>query len=459
MVSAIIVVLIALVPVILGGIVLAQHPEILAPIFDPPPPPPQCPTGYTYQNGQCISTNPTQPPTCPTGYSFQNGQCKPNADTTSPTVTITSPANGVTLPAGTTSVPVSGTSSDNIAVIRVEVSVNNGVYVTTSGTTSWSSTLGGLQNGATYTIKARGQDAVGNVSPIKTVTITVANPTTQPPTGTLPTASSVHSTESLALPPSVGTFVYYMANEFHEGEGTWKMISDKNAFFIPKHLKIHSGTQLSFHMADARWGTPNEYQIKIINKATQAVVHTSPNIQYPDEGNANSPPITLAPGNYRLDFNTIKGPAESRGPHLNGQTYDIEVLSTPKTAGATQIVGAFYTTTFRAMNMYNGDSTNAQNPAHLRNGWLGYYQTEFPARGLTIDSQHSFTFYPPGGGSTPCKFDQMADPQRCVFPDEGGAAWHDNKSGRHTLLIWKSTKTLAEVQAALSALTIQNVYI
>ena len=60
---------------------------------------------------------------------------KPARDTTAPSLSIAAPTAGATLN-GTFS--VSGSSSDNVSVAKVEVSVDGAAYRLAAGTTSWS---------------------------------------------------------------------------------------------------------------------------------------------------------------------------------------------------------------------------------------------------------------------------------------------------------------------------------
>jgi len=96
-------------------------------------------------------------------------------DTTRPNVTISSPPNGAAVQSVT--VTVMGTALDNIAVEKVEVSVDGMTWVTASGTTSWSATLT-LRQGSN-TITARATDTSGNVA-TTTVTVTTEVPMPAP---------------------------------------------------------------------------------------------------------------------------------------------------------------------------------------------------------------------------------------------------------------------------------------
>ncbi|HUJ11340.1 MAG TPA: TIM-barrel domain-containing protein [Verrucomicrobiae bacterium] len=90
-----------------------------------------------------------------------------------PTITLDTPADGSTV---TGIVSVSGTASDNVAVAKVEVSVDGGAWSLASGTTNWTFALDtqGLLNGR-HTIAARATDGSSNVSSIPSVFVRVIN--------------------------------------------------------------------------------------------------------------------------------------------------------------------------------------------------------------------------------------------------------------------------------------------
>jgi hypothetical protein len=101
------------------------------------------------------------------------------SDTTPPTVSITAPANATTVSG---SVTVSATASDNVGVVGVQFlldGVNLGAEDTTSPfSATWNTTT--ASNGS-HTLTARARDAAGN-SASASVTVTVNNPDTTPPT-------------------------------------------------------------------------------------------------------------------------------------------------------------------------------------------------------------------------------------------------------------------------------------
>jgi hypothetical protein len=93
-------------------------------------------------------------------------------DTAAPTVAFSAPSAGATV-SGT--VAVSGSASDNVAVAKVELSLDGGAYQPASGTTSWSYSLStsGLTN-ASHTLTVRATDSSGN-SATASETIAVSN--------------------------------------------------------------------------------------------------------------------------------------------------------------------------------------------------------------------------------------------------------------------------------------------
>jgi len=102
-----------------------------------------------------IAGNPVIPPPTPVG------------DTTAPTVTITNPQNGITVGNRTT---ISASSKDNIAVVKMEIYIDNALKATsTTGSISsnWNSRKASR---GSHTITVKAYDAAGNVG---TSTITV----------------------------------------------------------------------------------------------------------------------------------------------------------------------------------------------------------------------------------------------------------------------------------------------
>ncbi len=95
----------------------------------------------------------------------------PPPDTTKPTVVIVSPTSGATVTSAT--LTVNGTASDNVAVQKVDLSMDGTNWVTATGTTSWSATVT-LQEGSN-TIYVRVTDTSGNTQ-TKTITVILQTP-------------------------------------------------------------------------------------------------------------------------------------------------------------------------------------------------------------------------------------------------------------------------------------------
>lgn len=130
------------------------------------------------------------------------------ADTTPPKVTVSAPSPGAVI-RGT--VTVAGTASDNVAVSRVDVSVDGGSATTAGGTSSWSLALNTVNypDGA-HTITATARDTSGNVSS-SSVSVTVdnvpdASPSPTPsPTPTTPPADTTAPSVAIAAPTAAAT--------------------------------------------------------------------------------------------------------------------------------------------------------------------------------------------------------------------------------------------------------------
>jgi hypothetical protein len=111
-------------------------------------------------------------------------------------------------------------------------------------------------------------------------------------------AEVVHSSESMKVPPSVGTFIILIPNEAHENwsDEQHKLITDRNSYYVPTNLIIPNGTAIVFLHADAPWDTPNPHTIEIQDSGGNAVYSTG-QLDY----TLSSEPITLpSPGTYNI---------------------------------------------------------------------------------------------------------------------------------------------------------------
>lgn len=253
-----------------------------------------------------------------------------------------------------------------------------------------------------------------------------SNATVSP--SSIPSAQSIHTTESLELPPNIGAFVMLIANEAHERwvEEPHKLITDKNAYHIPTNLIIYEGTDLAFLNADAPWDTPHPQTIELVkidgnetsgNEAD--VVYSTGVLDYTN----SSKPVSLPVGRYSMvntEYETKEG--------------IVTVLenNNQSSRSSNQVIGGFYTPTNQVEN-------NKDNKGNSHPGSLAYYRQAFNEYRIDILSEHNFTYsacdYCPGGH------------------------WPDNKSGDHTLIIFSSERPLEQVLGILERLVKDNVYV
>ena len=127
------------------------------------------------------------------GPSSCRGKKTCTIDTTAPAITVAEPLSGATV-AGV--VRVAGSASDAVGVRRVDVGIDGGAWVVSTGTTSWSTSVdtGALAAGS-HTIDARAVDAAGNATTVR-VAVTVSSPTAPP----APVADTVAPSVRIASP-------------------------------------------------------------------------------------------------------------------------------------------------------------------------------------------------------------------------------------------------------------------
>ena len=244
----------------------------------------------------------------------------------------------------------------------------------------------------------------------------------------IPSAESVHTTEILKIPANIDTFVMLIANEAHESwkEEQHKLITDKNAYFIPTNLIIYEGTKLIFLDADAPWDTPHPHDLELVNvnneENSDASSFSTGILDYTN----NSEPFTLPVGNYSITDNDyeIKGGTITVLENNQGNS---------NSSGNNKlIVGGFYTPT----NQVEDTKDNDGNP---HPGSLAYYRQAFNENGIKILSEYNFTY------------------SKCDYCPEG--YWPDNKSGNHTLIIFSSEQPLEQTLEILKTFVKDNVYI
>ena len=234
---------------------------------------------------------------------------------------------------------------------------------------------------------------------------------------TILTAESVYQSESMKLPPSVGSFIILIANEAHESwqDERHKLITDKNSYYIPKNLVVPQGTTLSFLSADAPWDTPHPHTIEIIDKEGGDTVYTTGVLEYTN----SSEPVVLPQGNYTIK-DTEYGATEGT------------ISVTNEKSNGTSVVGGFYTPSHQVEN-------NKDNDCGVHPGSLQYYRAEFPKNGFQILSEYNFTY-------AACDY--------CP-----GKYWPDNKTGNHTLIIYATEQPLSDALIKLKKMVRDNVYI
>jgi hypothetical protein len=235
-------------------------------------------------------------------------------------------------------------------------------------------------------------------------------------TGTIPTAESIYQSESMELPPSVGSFIILIANEAHESwqDEKHKLLTDKNSYYIPKNLRIPQGTTVTFLNADAPWDTPHPQTIEIRDDGGK-VVYTTGVLEY----TGSSEPTTLPVGNYttvNTEYEATEGTISVTNEKSNGNL----------------VIGGFYTPAHQVEN-------NKDNDGGVHPGSLEYYRTEFPKNGFQILSEYNFTY-------TTCDY--------CP-----GEYWPDNKTGDHTLIIFATQQPLSDALIKLKNLVKDNVYV
>lgn len=244
----------------------------------------------------------------------------------------------------------------------------------------------------------------------------------------IPSAESIHTTERLELPPNVDAFVMLIVNEAHESweEEPHKLITDKNAYYIPTNLVIHEGTKLAFLNADAPWDTPHPHNIELINVEDDEngddgePVYTTGILDYTN----SSEPVLLPVGNYSI-INTEYDTKE-------GTTITVIENSQNMNNSNSLVVGGFYTPTNQVEN-------NRDNDGNPHPGSLAYYKQAFRENGFNILSQHNFSY------------------ATCDYCH--GEYWPDNKAADHTLVIFGIEQPLEQALEKLEKLVKDNVYV
>ncbi|HVX48413.1 MAG TPA: Ig-like domain-containing protein [Candidatus Saccharimonadales bacterium] len=174
-----------------------------------------------------------------------------SADTTNPTVSIASPSNGSTVSGIVTA---TASASDNVGVTKVEISVDGSLKIAdTSAPYNYSFDSKTISNGS-HTISAKAYDAAGNSSS-SSVTVTVNNPDTTPPSA----PTNVNATAASATTVSLG----------------WSASTDSgpNATGVAKYNVLRNGVVLaqvtgtSYTDSTAVASTPYSYVVQAVDGA------------------------------------------------------------------------------------------------------------------------------------------------------------------------------------------------
>ena len=249
-----------------------------------------------------------------------------------------------------------------------------------------------------------------------------ANTTTTPEAAAItdiPSAESVYASQSMTLPTSVKSFVWYIVDEAHENTYTssHKKVSDHNPDYLPTNLVIPQGVSLVFLDADAPWDTPHPHTINILDSSSGNVVYSTGKLDYTN----SSKPTILPLGKYDVidtKYRWMRGTVTVTDKKINNSS--------------NLIVGGFYTPTNEVANKLDNDG--GSHP-----GWLGYYTNEFPKNAFSILTKYNFHY-------ATCKY--------CP-----GGFWPDQKTADHTLIIYSTSQPLSEALSKLSKMVWNNVYI
>ena len=250
---------------------------------------------------------------------------------------------------------------------------------------------------------------------------TTTQEATAPTTTDIPSAKSVYASQSITLPSTVKSFVWYIVDEAHENTNTSsrKKVSDHNPDYLPTNVVMSQGTSLVFLDADAPWDSPHPHTINILDSRSGNVVYSTGKLDYTN----SSKPTILPVGKYEI--------TDIKYPWMKG-TLTITDNNNVSGSSSNLIIGGFYTPTNQVANKLDNDG--GSHP-----GWLGYYTNEFPKNGFSILNEYDFHY-------ATCKY--------CP-----GGFWPDQKTADHTLIIYSTNQPLAEALSKLSEMVWNNVYI
>ena len=256
--------------------------------------------------------------------------------------------------------------------------------------------------------------------PLTYASLSTLQSTTTENTTIIPSAEFVYKSESMKIPPSVGTFVILIPNEAHESwsDEKHKLITDKNSYYVPTNLIVPNGTSIVFLHADAPWDTPNPHTVEIHDNNTGNLVYNTGQLDYTQSSESV---IIPSPGTYDIVDKSY-----------DAKQSKITVLANETSKGGNIILGGFYAPTNQVENTQDNDGVTHP-------GSMKYYRDAFSRAGFEILSEYNFTY-------TTCDY--------CP-----GEYWPDNKSGEHTLVIYSTQQPLTAALEKLGNLVKDNVYI
>jgi hypothetical protein len=251
---------------------------------------------------------------------------------------------------------------------------------------------------------------------------TTTQETAAPTTTDIPSAESVYASQSITLPPTVKSFVWYIVDEAHENTDTSsrKKVSDHNPDYLPTNVVMSQGTSLVFLDADAPWDSPHPHTINILDSRSGNVVYSTGKLDYTN----SSKPTSLPVGKYEI--------TDIKYPWMKGTLTITDNNNVSSGSSNNLIIGGFYTPTNQVTNKLDNDGRSHP-------GWLGYYISEFPKNGFSILNKYDFHY------------------ATCKYCPRG--FWPDQKTADHTLIIYSTSQPLTEALSKLSKMVWNNVYI
>lgn len=228
---------------------------------------------YSSTGGPVTPTDPpTNPPTDP--------PTNPVPDTTLPAVSLTAPAGGATVSGASTQ--VTATASDNVGVAGVQFQVdgaNVGSEDTAAPyTATWNTTT--ASNG-THTLSAIARDVAGNRR-TASITVTVSNTTTPPPTGGSGIASRYPGDVGIEKDPSVLFVENFEEATMNEIFNRWGDVKNGPLMTRPSDVPAGSPGTRSLSVPGTSSGG---HLYKVMNPAITDTLYVRYYIKYPTGGN------------------------------------------------------------------------------------------------------------------------------------------------------------------------------